>query len=162
MNNEDNKEIEYQQYISNHIHNVRLAFEKYKFKLCSALNISINSLEENINRHDQSKYSDEEFDGYRQWFYPYDNEEKNKKQFDDSWEHHYKNNPHHPEYWIRDDYIEDMPPIYIAEMLLDWESMAMHFGNDIRDYYRSERDKKPLSENTKKIIDSVIYNVFGD
>ena len=162
MNNEENKEIEYEQYISNHLHNVRLAFEKYKFKLCSALNISINSLEENINRHDQSKYSDEEFDGYRQWFYPYDNEEKNKKQFDGAWEHHYKNNPHHPEYWIRDGYIEDMPPIYIAEMLLDWESMSMHFGNDIRDYYRSERNKKPFSENTKKIIDSIIYDVFGD
>ena len=162
MSNEDNKEIEYRQYISNHIHNIRLAFEKYKFKLCSALNISINSLEENINRHDQSKYSDEEFDGYRQWFYPYDHEEKNKKQFDASWEHHYKNNPHHPEYWIRDGYIEDMTSIYIAEMLLDWESMSMYFGNDIREYYRAERDKKPLSENTKKIIDSVIYSVFGD
>lgn len=158
----EQKENEYQKYINEHIRNVNLAFEKYKFKLCKALNVSVYSLGENIQKHDLSKFSDEEFNPYRNWFYPCLNEEKNKESFDKAWEHHYLNNPHHPQYWVRENYIEDMPPIYLAEMLIDWEAMSMKFGGNTYDYYLKERNKKPFSENTKKILDKVVKEIFGD
>lgn len=156
------KEMEYRRYIDEHLFNVKLAFEQYKDLLCKALNVSVSSLGELIQRHDQSKFEDIEFDAYRNWFYPCDGEERDKDLFDEAWEHHYLNNPHHPQYWVRENYIEDMPPIYIAEMLIDWQAMKIKFGGNNYEYYLQERDKKPFSENTKKILDVVVKEVFGE
>lgn len=154
------KEKEYIKYINEHCSNVRIAFLKYGEQLCRLLNVSLHSLEENINRHDQSKFSEEEFEGYRNWFYPCTDEEKNKEEYDKAWIHHYTNNPHHPQYWIRDGYTEDMPSVFIAEMLCDWQGMAIKFGTSTYEYYLKERDKKGFSENTKKILDVVVKEVF--
>lgn len=151
------KEREYHKYIHEHILNVSRAYNKYADILCKKLNISKYSLGIMIYNHDRSKYSEEEFSGYRQWFFPCSDETKNKEWFDQAWEHHYKNNSHHPEYWINSfGEIENMPPINIAEMLLDWEAMSMKFGGTTYEYYMKERDNKPFSEFTKKTIDSVI------
>lgn len=152
------KEKEYTNYINEHIMNIRLAYIKYGEILCKKLNISNHQLLLNINKHDQSKYSEKEFDSYRQYFYPCSNETKNEELFNKAWEHHYKENPHHPEYWIDDDSntINDMPNIYITEMLLDWEAMSMKFNNNTYDYYMKNKDSKPFTIKTKKIIDSVI------
>lgn len=156
----DLKEKEYLTYIHEHISNVKIASIKYGPQLCELLNVSHIQLMMNITNHDQSKYSPEEFDGYRQYFYTCSNEEKNKELFDQAWIYHQNHNPHHPEYWIdrsEDGTIKDMPPLYIAEMLLDWEAMSMKFNNTTYDYYMKNKDKKPFSENTKKFIDKVIH-----
>lgn len=152
------KEKEYLNYINGHIMNIRTAYIKYSEKLCKALNISERELMCNVTIHDQSKYFEEEFEGYRQYFYPCSNEKKDEKIFNDAWEHHYNINKHHPEFWVNEytNEPEDMPIIYIAEMLLDWEAMSMKFGDNTYEYYMKNRDKKPFSDNTKKIIDSVI------
>lgn len=156
------KEKEYLSYINEHISNVQLSFEKYGEQLCKILNIKYYDLLNNVRHHDESKYTDIEFEGYRQYFYPCSDEEKNKDMFDLAWIHHQNHNPHHPEYWIdrSENNIKDMPPIYIAEMLLDWEAMRIKFGGTTYEYYIKNRDKKRLSENTKKIIDYVIKEVF--
>ena len=152
------KEKEYLAYINEHIANVKTAYYNYRFQLCSNLVISAVDLYNNILVHDDTKYSEEEFEGYRQWFYPCSDEEKNKELFDKAWEHHYLNNPHHPEYWCDRETNEptDMPDIYIAEMLLDWAGMGIKFGDTAYEYYMKTRDTKPLSENTKKKIDRII------
>lgn len=158
MKEKEIKEKEYLEYINEHIRNVRIACTKYGERLAKTLNISERELNAIAARHDESKYYEEEFEGYRQWFFPCSNETKDKKLFDKAWEHHYTVNKHHPEFWM-DTYNnepEDMPPIYIAEMLLDWEAMSMKFNNNTYDYYMKEKDKKPFSENTKKILDEVI------
>lgn len=151
------KENEYTKYINEHIMNIHNAYVIYKDILCEKLNISPSLLLSNINKHDQSKYSDEEFNAYRNYFYPCNDEIKDEKMFNNAWEHHYKENPHHEDYWIDDSGIpKDMPKIYIAEMLLDWAAMAITFDDNVYEYYTKERDNKTFSDNTKKIIDSVI------
>lgn len=153
----DLKEKEYLKYINEHISNVRMAYLRYSDSLCKALNISGKELFINVSKHDESKYLEEEFDGYRQYFHTCSNEKKDQKLFDIAWEHHYKNNKHHPEYWMDENGNPgDMPPIYIAEMLLDWEAMSMKFGGTTYNYYIKNRDKKPLSDNIKMILDEVI------
>lgn len=147
------KNKEYQDYIDEHINFVKAAAIGYGEKLCKALGITWLELSKAIKLHDKSKYSVEEFEGYRQWFYPCSYETKNKDLFDKAWEHHYTHNKHHPEYWKG----EDMTPLAIAEMLLDWEAMSMKFNTNTYEYYQKERDNKELSENTKKIIDQVIH-----
>lgn len=153
----DLKEKEYRNYINEHISNIHTAYLKYARILCEKLNISMFKLSHNIDIHDKSKYSEEEFDAYRQYFFPCSDEKKDKELFDKAWEHHYKFNRHHPEYWINEDgSIKDMDNIFIAEMLLDWAAMGIKFGDTAYSYYMKERDNKPLSDNTKQIIDSVI------
>lgn len=155
------KEKEYLAYIEEHIANVKLAYTKYAEVLCEKLNVSPTLLAINVNAHDQSKYSEEEFEPYRNYFHTCSNEVKDKEAFDKAWIHHYRNNPHHPQYWIDENgNSRDMEPIYIAEMLLDWEAMSIKFNENTYDYYKKERDKKGFSENTKKNLDIVIPEIF--
>ena len=157
FNEKQIKEQEYTNYINQHVLNVSVAYNKFSDILCRKLDISPYKLGIQVFNHDKSKYSDEEFDGYRQWFYPCTTEVRNKELFDKAWEHHYKNNSHHPEYYLDADGDPlDMEIIDIAEMLLDWEAMSMKFGGSTYDYYMKNRDNKPLSEYTKGVIDNVI------
>lgn len=155
----DVKEQEYLEYINEHISNIKLAHKKYGEELCNLLKINKLELAVNIAIHDASKYSLEEFDAYRLYFYPCSDEEKDKELFNKAWKHHYTINKHHPEYWVDGDNIKDMPNLYIAEMLLDWEAMSMKFGSNTYEYYKKERDIKPFSDTTKKTIDQII-NIF--
>lgn len=153
----NDKEKEYMNYISEHIDNVYVAHMKYGPELCKLLNLVPSKLAVRIFEHDKSKLSEEEFEPYRQYFFPHDGEEKDKDLFNKAWEHHYTVNSHHPEYWIEDGKPTDMDNYAIAEMLLDWEAMSVKFGNTTYEYYMKERNKKPFSENTKNILDSIIY-----
>ncbi|VTS05637.1 DUF5662 family protein [Tuwongella immobilis] len=48
---------------------------------------------------------------------------------------HTQTNPHHPEYWGG---VENMPEIYVAEMVCDWYARSQEFGTSLRDWIRSE------------------------
>lgn len=150
----------YKQYIIEHIENVKKAFSEYGERLCDRLEISYEELQENILNHDSSKFSKAEFDGYRQYFYTNPNEEKNQDLFDAAWLHHENANKHHPEYWVmRDDHDTkalDMPPIYIAEMLLDWQAMSYKFGSTVKSYYESQGHKKTFSDKTRDIVEDLM------
>lgn len=151
------KEKEYMMYINEHIANVKLAFEKYGDELCRLLNIKKYDLLKNVSKHDESKYTDKEFDGYRQYFYTCSDEQQDKELFNIAWIYHQNSNPHHPEFWVDRSTgdVVDMPNIYIAEMLLDWEAMSMKFNGNTRDYYLKNKYKKPFSDNTLAILDEV-------
>ena len=110
-----------------------------------------------IKAHDDSKYSEEEFEAYAQHFY---GDKNNDLEFDEAWKHHWLNNEHHPEFWLG----EDMPLIYILEMLCDWGSFSIDKG-DLKElskyYYEQARDdeEKNLSENTKNIIEEILDKI---
>lgn len=117
-------------------------------------NIDIEDFLEIIEEHDLSKYSEEELE-------PYAAKRKKGVQnpvgWEDAWNHHWLNNKHHPEHWFG----EDMPYIYILEMICDWGS----FGIDNKDfkalsdfYYNEAKDdkEKNLSDNTKTIIEEIL------
>ena len=110
-----------------------------------------------IKEHDESKFSEEEFEAYAQrWC----GDGKKTPAFDEAWKHHYMNNEHHPEFWLG----EDMPLIYILEMLCDWGSFSIENKN-LRElskfYYDKARDDadKMLSDATKEIIEDILDKI---
>ena len=77
------KKEEYRMYIHTHQSNVIKAADLYGSQICNYLNIDKRLLTHQRARiHDMSKFSENEFDGYRQYFYPNDGETKNKELFD--------------------------------------------------------------------------------
>lgn len=152
---------QYKEYIDTHIKNVELAFNEYGEKLCAIADVDIFKLKSNVEVHDRSKYSEQEFDGYRQWFYPAEGERKSKVIFDKAWLHHLRFNKHHPEYWSYADdnnivHIDPMEPLYVVEMLLDWTAMGMSKGNSSYSYWQTNRDRKPIHMQTILLIDKLI------
>lgn len=156
------KEEIYLDYINNHISNVKIAFERYflpikdnealfkdimstlvekypeeystySFKLfCDLLVDEIYN--NDIPDHDKSKYSEEEFDGYRLKYYPTEAEKADEElskladiKAEEAWEHHYKTNCHHPEhyYLFESKEARTMPLRYIIEMICDWSSFYL-------------------------------------
>ena len=174
------KQTEYINYIETHREKVKAAYEKYFVPLidkeldlqsCSneEFQEALRSAVNNISEHDDSKYTDIEFEPYRIKFYPTVDEKEQLKNedfaleqqenFRVAWEHHYKNNPHHPKYWVKEDgSIMDMSLEYIIEMLCDWLS----FGDDIRLWYQNEADseKKAMSTRTKEIVEELMNIIY--
>ena len=155
------KEHEYDSYIKEHINNVKKSFNYRVYAIKNALQLSndeIMELKNKIMKHDESKYSEEEFEPYRQWFHPEPGEEKNKELFDKAWEHHYTVNDHHPEYWKG----KDMSKVAIAEMICDWEAMSHKFGGNPLEYFEKERykKKKVMSEKTFEIVDNALHAIY--
>lgn len=77
---------------------------------------------------------------------------------------HIKTNPHHPEYW---DGIENMPKIYLHEMVCDWFARSVEFGTDLREWvkgnavpkYNIRINSKPWKE-IKKALDILLDQPF--
>ena len=169
------KEEEYMEYIKDHVNNVHKAFEnmykiKDKFEDMDRDDISdaIESVKEKgiINIHDESKYSDEEFDAYRRYFYSIDDKEKEESEedFELAWKHHYENNPHHPEYWIKDGEPVDMKIEYIVEMACDWIAMSYSKGGTALKYLEDHREEKQkvMTENTMNILETILDTFYTD
>ena len=153
---------EYKQYIIAHKKRVKQFAEWLKENLPEVFtdidyNVDIDDFDELIAEHDQSKFSEEEFEAYAQHFY---GSKDNDFEFEQAWEHHRQNNEHHPEYWMG----KDMPYIYILEMLCDWGSFGIAKGDmtELIDYYYSnarDDEDKNLSDNTKLIIEEILSKI---
>jgi len=181
MNSEKEMKVnEYKKYIQTHVNNVIWAYNNY-FKPLEEenidstyftphdLKIALINLDKSITNHDKSKYSIEEFDAYRRHFYPTDDEKaeagfstKDKNDFEKAWTHHWKNNPHHPQYWQSNGVNHNMPLNYIIEMLCDWIAMGIYFHSSTRDWYENSADKEKsyMSENTKKVVEEFLYDIL--
>jgi hypothetical protein len=48
-------------------------------------------------------------------------------------------NPHHPEYWAG---IDNMPSVYLAEMVCDWKARSDEFGTDLREWVKEKATKQ--------------------
>ena len=160
MRLKDEKDQEYYDYIKEHISNVQKAFAVLGKSLCSKAHVPISVVSDLVAEHDQSKYSDEEFPGYRQWFYPKKNETKSREIFDEAWKHHYTVNKHHPEHWVKKDgTARPMPDMYVVEMILDWSAMCFKFGGDPESWYYEEKEragKLNLNPTTRQLVESLL------
>ena len=152
------------EYTDNHIKNVRKSFNDRALQLKNVLDLSDDDMIElrrKISKHDESKYSDDEFEGYRKNFYPAPGEDKNvaKREFDLAWRHHYTVNDHHPEYWKG----KDMSKIAIAELICDWEAMSRNFGGNPLEYFEKNKDKKRkvMSPKTFEIVDQALHTLYN-
>lgn len=120
-------------------------------------NIDIELFDKMIEEHDESKFSEEEFEPYAQkWF----GNKKKTFEYEEAWRHHWTHNEHHPEFWLG----EDMPYIYILEMICDWGSFSIEkedFSELSDFYYNKARDdeEKNLSESTKEIVEEILEKI---
>ena len=117
----NNKCDEYKQYILRHKNGVIQAYNEimlnpefilpstiYGVPLTAAVwDATVSAIRSDIMSHDDSKWSDEEFEAYRRKFYPTANETNVSddtkalydSEFAEAWKHHFTNNYHHPLYW---------------------------------------------------------------
>jgi len=101
--------------------------------------------------HDNSKFYGIEWE----FLHP-DIKETNPAEFELAVRQHTTTNLHHPEAW---DTIEDMPRIYVAEMVCDWSARSKEFGNDLRIWIKDKATKKfhftPQSKTYKTVKEFV-------
>ena len=154
----DGYQEEYRKYIEAHKERVSKFADWLKENLPGLFNnIDLELFDEMIAEHDDSKFSEEEFEPYAQkWF----GDGKKTLEYEEAWKHHWTHNEHHPEFWLG----EDMPYIYILEMLCDWGSFSIEkkdFNELIDFYYDKAKDdeEKNLSENTKAIIEEILDEI---
>jgi len=84
--------------------------------------------------HDNSKFYGIEWEHLHS-----DVKETNTSKFAEAVKNHTVTNTHHPEYWGG---VENMPPVFVAEMVCDWAARSSEFGNDLRDWIKSHATKK--------------------
>ena len=72
-----------------------------------------------------------------------------KRKFDKAWEHHYKNNKHHPEHWAR----QNMPMKYIRFMVCDLKAMSRKFGGIAQEYYLQNYYKWDITRETRRRLE---------
>ena len=155
---EDSKEKQYEDYITSHSENVNKVWQE----LCRQTEINtttdwdITSL---VKVHDESKYSSEEFDGYRKKFFPKYDGEGDENLFQRAWNHHQKMNPHHWQYWImwkpEGSVALRMDINYVIEMLCDWTAMSLDFGQeDVSSWYERGKNEMFLNPETAKAVET--------
>jgi len=92
--------------------------------------------------------------------------------------HHVKNNKHHPEYWSTQDdvinsenrdkpkeviFAQDMPNIYVAEMVADWCAMSEERGGHPKDWAdKNVGVRWDFTEEQIEIIYDIINNIWRD
>ncbi len=126
-----NKTREYLQYLEEHLLYVSLAFDELS-EACDGTwwvgdDYTWHTLRDQIEHHDLSKFSPEEFVAYRKSFYPIDEQEKIESNFKAAWQHHKEYNHHHHET------VET--PIDLIHMIVDWTAMEYKFGTTAEQYY---------------------------
>lgn len=157
----------YQEYLYNHIEGIRSAFDNILKPVLISEGISDDMLEiidHNISQHDKSKYSEDEWAPYRDHFYdPNKNSRSNNIVYNYAWNHHQKHNPHHWNYWVIINDVDEpqiqaleMPFEYVIEMLCDWASAGNHYGNTAYEWYQRQKDKMILHTETRKLVEKYI------
>ncbi len=151
----------YKQYVLKHKANVE-KFANWLETNCPEVfeGVDLSAFNDVINEHDESKFSEEEFEPYARFWHNDKDHYEYDPEYEAAWEHHWMTNEHHPEHWLG----EDMPLIYILEMLCDWGSFSIA-KNDFRElskYYYEEAkddDEKNLSDATKEIIEEILTKI---
>lgn len=156
---------EYLDYVERHYDNVQKAWEEVKEK-CKDMHFIHNDftywcLDAEIKKHDESKLSKEEFFAYRQYFYPTSEETKDRRAFEEAWEHHWKNNDHHWQNWTKEfgDEHSDASELSLFHNIIDWMAMGYEFGDTAQEYYESNKDKIHLPEWAIKTMYEIFENL---
>lgn len=156
---------EYLDYVERHYDNVQKAWIVIQDKCKNMQFIYDDSIfwcfDSAIKKHDESKLSEEEFFAYRNYFYPVSGEVKNKKAFNESWEHHWKNNDHHWQNWTAQygDTHNLSSELCLVHNIIDWMAMGYEFGDTAQEYYESNKDKIHLPEWAIKTMYDIFENL---
>lgn len=100
--------------------------------------------------HDNSKFHGTE------WLYLNDEiAEVSPDLFQMAVQQHVTTNPHHPEYWSNG--VDEMPRIYIAEMVADWGARSQEFGNDLREWIKQNAYERFSIPPTGKVAKQIKF-----
>ena len=143
----------YLDYLEEHLENVRKAFCELSVT-CDGMwwvgdDMSWHTLRAEVEHHDLSKFSKEEFVQYRDSFFPVSDDDKKNSGMTEAWEHHKKENHHHHETVSH--------RLDVIHMIIDWTAMGYKFGDTAQQYYEANKDKISLTEDQIETM----YEVFG-
>ena len=169
---------EYLDYIEEHYDNVQKAWKIIQEK-CSDMkfiydDFSFYILNNDIKNHDESKLDKEEFQYYRQYFFPTEKEEfianscngmsvkdYYKDNFNIAWEMHKAHNQHHWQTWTRINYhYPEQLTINCVHMVVDWIAMSIKFGDTAKDYYEKNKDEIKLPDWAVEFIYEIFDRVY--
>lgn len=183
LNSKDliNQDNTYMNYLAEHRANVKASYMKLFFnneelQKNENMKLAIRSIANDIENHDISKYSDEEWYAYRIKWYPTAEEEERikddtvfkdtiEKDYEKAWTHHFTVNDHHPKHWMcdHDEYKDtnepkDMMLGAIIHMICDWNSLSMKYHTNVFEWYKDEAEdeKKAMSERTKQRVETLL------
>lgn len=151
----------YYDYVLEHINNVKKGFEyfvkKGNGKVFKLNEKQIKDLKNQIDQHDASKFENEEFYPYSDFFFGEKTEEV-KNKFKIAVKLHKSRNSHHPEYWTDKNGIQDMPFDKILEMVCDWWSFGIKQKDyfEIFKFYENNRHKFNFSKQTQTQVDNLL------
>lgn len=117
--------------------------------------------------HDMSKFLPSEFFPYANWFFSLEETPRMKRDFDYAWLLHQRRNKHHWSYWVSVNYegghkVNDMPDVYIKEMICDWRAAGKAQGNGdgslsyALKYYNDNKDRMILSNTTRTRLEFLL------
>jgi hypothetical protein len=151
----------YDAYIIEHCENVRKGYDwLVDHKIIK------NEYLMHIIHHDLSKWDEEEYKAYDDYFYGKEKTQKVEDAFNYAWLHHIHNNPHHWQHWVLindDDGIHalEMPEAYVVELICDWWSFSHKTGklDEIFNWYRIHKTNMILHRNTKVMIEDILDKI---
>lgn len=154
----------YKKHLEDHINNIKKGYAWLQKNLPE---YATSELEKLVAKHDESKWSEEEFLPYTEYFYG--DREAAKADFESAWLHHAHNNPHHWEYWLLYNPADNnfkcypMPLEYILEMILDWWSFSWKKGDlfEIFDWYQGKITKGEFKfdPDTRKTVENILLSI---
>jgi hypothetical protein len=143
--------------------------------------------------HDLSKFSRAEWGPYVEWFYGREDGKgwrnapskvvrtetrytitqtspfivefraKREAEFQAAWQHHYRNNSHHWEYWLfkneaNEDEARQMGWYDRLEMIADWKAagLAIHGRDDVVEFYDKNKDRMNIHPQTRLWVEEMI------
>ena len=166
---------EYDQYLKEHIANVKKGLEWMQENL-DIHNDDINNAIYEADQHDRSKWGVPEYNDYDAYFYGGNRSYQVVQNFKYAWLHHQHRNPHHWQYWVlvNDDpndistvpvYNQSialaMPMRYIYEMIADWWAFSWKSGNltEIFSWYEAHQETILLHKMTRIIVEDILQRM---
>ena len=158
-----NQMAQYDEYLKDHIRNVQIGFEWLALKLPGLFEMyDSDALMDIVSNHDASKWEDEEYYPYCDYFYGERTDEV-EQEFNKAWLHHQHNNPHHWQHWLlREDDGEmiaiEMPYQYVIEMICDWWAFSWKKQDlfEIFKWYDDNKSKIVLHPNTQSKVEEIL------
>ena len=158
----------YDEYLHNHINAVKTAFDWLVTNISELfVEYDADVLGAVMASHDMSKWEDEEYFAYCEYFYgEHKGEDWVQTDFDYAWLHHQHNNPHHWQHWLlREDdggnKALEMDYLYVIEMVCDHWAFSWVKGNlyEIFDWYANNKAKMILHPNTQELYESILDKI---
>lgn len=156
----------YIDYLKQHISNVRKGYQWICDNLPELIPTDlINTVDTNINMHDQAKFSDEEFDAYADHFYG-TKSKAHDEAFDYAWLDHIHKNKHHWQYWMLQNDEDGLkclkiPTEYLIEMICDWWAFSWNKGNlqEIFNWYDSHKKGIQMNEESRGELEKMLAQI---